>query len=281
MDLGRTALKGVAHHKPMIYGEGMLEEYWKFHTTPETTNSGTRRDAVAFDCEMGNSKLGEPELIRLTLVDYFTSEVLVDKLVYPDVGMKDLNTRYSGVTWQQLDQARRRGDCFLGRDAAREAVWKYVDVDTIVIGHGVQNDLKCLRWIHRNIIDTFTLEHTIREEEQKRIAAEKEAEEKARAESETPAESSLGERPSNNQHNTARNEGRARSIRRPKGSGDCSLKTVARKRLGQVIQAPHYGHDSKEDAFATRDIAKWHVIQRITKSSDFKEMMKGGGSPSD
>lgn len=274
-----TPCRGTTKHKPRIYAQGELEEYWQYHSTPENSRSpNTRRDVVAFDCEMGTSKLGEPELIRVTMVDYFTSEVLVDKLVYPNVGMKDLNTRYSGVSWDQLDQAKRRGDCFLGRDAAREAVWRFVDINTIVIAHSGENDFKSMRWIHRNVVDTFTIEHVIREEEQKRIAAEKEKEEQERAESETPTESTTEETKPTIQQSQPKNEGHARRVRKPKGSGDCSLKTITRKRLGREIQIGFDGHDSKEDALAARDVAQWHVVQRVTKSSDFKELMKGSST---
>ena len=45
--------------------------------------------AIALDCEMGISTLGEPELIRLTAVDFFKGVVLIDRLVCPNVGMRE------------------------------------------------------------------------------------------------------------------------------------------------------------------------------------------------
>jgi RNA exonuclease 1 len=51
------------------------------------------RVAVALDCEMGTAASGESELIRVTMVDYFSDEILVDNLVEPGVRMLHLNTR--------------------------------------------------------------------------------------------------------------------------------------------------------------------------------------------
>ena len=39
------------------------------------------RAAVALDCEMGISDEGERELIRISMIDYFTGEVLDNSLV--------------------------------------------------------------------------------------------------------------------------------------------------------------------------------------------------------
>ena len=116
------------------------------------------RVAVALDCEMGTAASGDPELIRVTMVDYFSGEILVDNLVQPDVSMRHLNTRYSGVSWPDLKEARRKGTCLSGKAGARQAVWKYVGNDTIIVGHGVSNDLRALRWTHTLVVDSLIKE---------------------------------------------------------------------------------------------------------------------------
>lgn len=123
---------------------------------PAQTTSKAK--AIALDCEMGVSKIGEPELIRVTAVDLFTRATLIDNLVSPSVPMAHFSTRYSGVTWTDMDKARRARTCFFGRDSAREALWKFVDQDTIVVAHSGYNDLNALRWLHSRVIDTFMLE---------------------------------------------------------------------------------------------------------------------------
>ncbi|KGM91817.1 uncharacterized protein PADG_12134 [Paracoccidioides brasiliensis Pb18] len=48
-------------------------------------HSSDIRTAVAIDCEMGQGASGDSKLIRITLVDYFSSAILIDNLVYPSV----------------------------------------------------------------------------------------------------------------------------------------------------------------------------------------------------
>ncbi|KAI1618252.1 ribonuclease H-like domain-containing protein [Exophiala viscosa] len=106
---------------------------------------------------MGTASNKWRELIRVSAVDYFTGETLVDSLVYPAVDMRNLSTRYSGISWRDMRQAQRSGKCFFGRDEAREALWKFVSPETIVIAHAGENDLNALRWIHPRVLDTQIL----------------------------------------------------------------------------------------------------------------------------
>lgn len=147
-------------HTPIEYAPGELETEWELYATPTRPGKrSTPRKAVALDCEMGVSIYGEPELVRISLVDFFTGEILIDSLVYPRVRLLHLNTRYSGVTRGMLETARKRKQCIMGgRDAARASVWRYVGRDTIVVMHGGQSDLMALRWIHHRVIDTFVVE---------------------------------------------------------------------------------------------------------------------------
>lgn len=118
------------------------------------------RPAVALDCEMGTSRLGNVELIRVSMIDFFTAQPLIDSLVIPNVEMAHYNTRYSGVTFAAMNKARRTNTGIRGVDAARKEVFKYVDSDTFVIVHGGSNDFTSLRWIHpvNKIIDSCVLE---------------------------------------------------------------------------------------------------------------------------
>ena len=121
-------------HLARVYPPGELESLWKFYPTPSAYTSHQIRAAVAIDCEMGTAKSGDSELIRVTLIDYFSSDVLVDKLVYPDVPMEHYNTRFSGVSRKQMENARALGGCLMGKNRARDAVWKFVGPHTVVVG---------------------------------------------------------------------------------------------------------------------------------------------------
>lgn len=207
---------------------------------------------------MGTSITNDSVLIRVTLIDYLTSEVLLDKLVFPEERILHYNSRYSGVTYAQMNKARSRGECLYGTAAARKAIWEFVGPGTIVVAHGGQNDMCTLRWIHDAVVDTFLVESLpvvqLQKEAREKEAQEKEAAEKAG----TSAGSSQKE-----QKSSKPDPGPQKvepKIKKPKGSGQFSLKTLARTRLGRDIQMGKSGHDSIEDAVAARDIAHWNVL---------------------
>lgn len=145
---------------------------------------------------------GESDLIRLTAVDFFTSETLVDNLVFPTAKMAHLNTRYSGVSRQQMTTAVAKRTCFFGRDAARQALFKYVGLETVLIMHGGSSDLTALRLLHPHVVDSFILE---------------------------------------GYHGVQVVGGR-------------SLKNLVKIATGRDIQRGNAGHDSLEDALATREL---------------------------
>lgn len=100
----------------------------------------------------------------------------------PNVKMDHYNTRFSGVTKRDMESARANGTCFRWENAARKAVWRFVGPSTIVVGHGVDNDLIAMRWIHPMVEDTLLIESAIvKAAQDKKEAEEKEAEEKEKA----------------------------------------------------------------------------------------------------
>jgi RNA exonuclease 1 len=235
---------GSEFHIPHQYPQGEIERLWRFFSTPIISNNSNIRLAVALDCEMGTATSGDSELIRVTLVDYFSSAILVDSLVYPDVEMSHYNTRFSGVTKRDMKIARAKGTCFRGRDEARLAVWQFVGPNTIVVGHSVNCDLTAMRWIHPIVVDTLLIESM-----KAKAAQEKEA--KAIAE---PIDPAIITDMTSNVAQEALKKGR-------KGPGTLSLKTLAMVRLNREIQSNgNKGHDSLEDALAARDLAHWHVM---------------------
>jgi RNA exonuclease 1 len=116
------------------------------------------RAAVALDCEMGTAMSGESEMIRITMVDFFSREVLLDSLVQPSVPMRHYNTRFSGVSAADMRNAVRNRTCIFGRETARQQVWRWVGPETVVVVHAGHNDLSALRLIHPLVVDTCILE---------------------------------------------------------------------------------------------------------------------------
>jgi hypothetical protein len=131
---------------------------WYFYPTPEPAFSDDVLKVVSIDCKEGINLHGDPELIRVTMVDYFSGCTVFDRLVYPDVPMRSFETDTTGVEGVALEAARYRGKCILGRANARKAVWEHVGPRTLVLMHS--GHLKCiaLRWMHPRVIDTRVLE---------------------------------------------------------------------------------------------------------------------------
>lgn len=231
---------------------------------------GQKAVAVVIDCEMGTASTGETELIRVSAVDYFSGAVLLDSLVYPDVKMIHYNTRYSGITRQQMENARRTRSCLFGRANARKALWKFVGPNTIVIGHGGNSDLTSLRWIHPVVIDTFIVEKKNRPTEEDKDNSkdnnkgESEGKEDDTQMEETP-EISTSEVPLNggNEDSQPNDKEKEKTPNQPRQRGGLSLKALAKERLGRDIQMSHKGHDSVEDSIAARDILHWNILKLL------------------
>lgn len=144
---------------------------WNFAPTPPN-DSPNVKPAVAFDCEMGYSVHGM-ELIRLTATSWPDGAELLDVLVQPLGEIMDLNSRYSGVFPEDLARAvpwtpdwtppvqepgeRRILRKVASPEAARDLLFSFINPDTILIGHGLENDLNATRIVHPKIVDTILL----------------------------------------------------------------------------------------------------------------------------
>ncbi|PNP39142.1 hypothetical protein TGAMA5MH_08994 [Trichoderma gamsii] len=266
---GAPPCQGQEDHKPRIYGAGELEKEWRYYETPYGESDGQKAVAVVIDCEMGTASTGETELIRVSAVDYFSGAVLLDSLVYPDVKMIHYNTRYSGITRPQMENARRARTCLFGRAKAREALWKFIGPNTVVIGHGANSDFSSLRWIHPVIIDTFIVEKNNRPVEEdnkdnkkdnnKRESEGKEDGKQVEESPEVPISATTAIDGNEDGQNNSKEK--VNPPNQPRQRGGLSLKALAKERLGRDIQLSHKGHDSVEDSIAARDILHWNILK--------------------
>jgi RNA exonuclease 1 len=273
-------------HRLRKYLPGHLERLYQLYPTPPSYNAKKEnrplRDAVSVDCEMGTAMTGDPELIRVSAVDYYTGEVLVNNLVATDQPMQHLNTKYSGVTWGQMNHAIRTRKTLDGKAGARNALWRFVGPHTILVGHGVNNDLRAMRWIHPRVVDSYMIEHKIIQAKKalEAAAAAAEAEEEALKEAERQllgiAVLPAGSSAVNGGMGTLTADGKViggplavpePKKKNPKGTGDLALKTLMKKYLGQDVQMQgKKGHDSMEDAIAARDLVHWMVMRKLTEN---------------
>lgn len=115
--------------------------------------------AIALDCEMvGTGPKGSiSSLARLSAVDFLTGELLIDSLVRPQSAVTDWRTKYSGITAAAMSAAIQSNDVLDGSAAARAELFKYMDIQTVLVGHALHHDLAALGIRHTEIVDSEVL----------------------------------------------------------------------------------------------------------------------------
>ncbi|XP_031354941.1 RNA exonuclease 1 homolog isoform X2 [Photinus pyralis] len=113
-------------------------------TLPPDGNFGV----YALDCEMCYTVQGL-ELTKVTVIGV-DGRLVYDSFVKPESEIIDYNTRFSGITEKDLSSKS-------GIKSLREVqndIMGFVNADTILIGHGLENDLRALRIMHYTVVDT-------------------------------------------------------------------------------------------------------------------------------
>ncbi|XP_069936185.1 exonuclease GOR-like [Cherax quadricarinatus] len=118
-----------------------------FIYTKESKNSDP--GIYALDCEMVFTRNGM-EVAAISMVDS-TCKVVYETLVVPDAPIVDYNTEHSGLTEQDFRGVNT------GLKHVHKKLLELVGSRTILVGHGLENDLLRLKVIHDNIIDTSIL----------------------------------------------------------------------------------------------------------------------------
>ncbi|PVH99480.1 hypothetical protein DM02DRAFT_564465 [Periconia macrospinosa] len=108
------------------------------------------RHVLAVDCEMCKSEQDEHVLTRISITDW-DGTVVMDKLVKPDVPIKDYLTQFSGITPAMLQDVTTTL-----RDIQQELL-ELVTPRTILVGHSLNSDLNALKLTHPFLIDTGIL----------------------------------------------------------------------------------------------------------------------------
>ncbi|CAA7259853.1 unnamed protein product [Cyclocybe aegerita] len=145
---------GGCSHGPHVFYESKVEDLHARHpfsSLQPTEPNNTCLDVAAVDCEMIYTT-GGMRVARVSVVDGSGKEVL-DEIIRMDEGVLvvDYNTRFSGITEENHATAT------LDLAGVRQALKSFVNSDTILIGHALDNDLKTLRIIHHRCIDTALL----------------------------------------------------------------------------------------------------------------------------
>ncbi|CAO4365842.1 unnamed protein product [Caenorhabditis nigoni] len=133
-----------------VHNKTCMSEIGKFIKTPRSSAPFDGRSYKVFgiDTEMVYTEYGM-EAARATVVDVHGS-LVANFFIKPTGRILDLNTRYSGVTEGFLDIA-------VSLEEAHRILFHHINENTILVGHHLSNDLKVLKLIHTNVVDTAVL----------------------------------------------------------------------------------------------------------------------------
>ncbi|XP_070062954.1 GATA zinc finger domain-containing protein 7 isoform X2 [Drosophila virilis] len=151
---GEESTLGCTRHELHVWTGsvvGVNGPYHDFvHTRPRAALSARSREppaVYALDCEMSYTGRGL-DVTKVSLVA-LNGQLVYEHYVRPDADIVDYNTRYSGVTAKDLKSSGVKTLAEVQRD-----LLELIDAETILIGHGLDNDLRALRIVHNTLIDT-------------------------------------------------------------------------------------------------------------------------------
>ncbi|CAR27776.1 hypothetical protein ZYGR_0N02620 [Zygosaccharomyces rouxii] len=144
----RLGCQNRDHH---VFREQTYEGMSSISEFKDTRHVEGPENVLALDCEMAYTSLGY-EMIRLTIVDFFTSKTLFDEIVRPIGQVIDLNSQFSGVHEIKESESLSYEECM--QKVLTESL---INKNSILIGHGLENDVNVMRIFHRKIIDTAIL----------------------------------------------------------------------------------------------------------------------------
>ncbi|XP_023165682.2 putative uncharacterized protein DDB_G0286901 isoform X2 [Drosophila hydei] len=145
---------GCTHHDLHVWTGSVVGVNGPYHdfvyTRPRSPHSARSREppaVYALDCEMSYTGRGL-DVTKVSLVA-LNGQLVYEHYVRPDADIVDYNTRFSGVTAKDL----KANGCKTLAEVQRDLL-ELIDADTILIGHGLDNDLRALRLVHHTLIDT-------------------------------------------------------------------------------------------------------------------------------
>lgn len=133
------------YHMPDKFDEDALENFVVTKSIKSKKNT-EEPNFYALDCEMVNTTVGI-EIVRVTVINHEGEEVYESK-VKPLNPILDYKSKYSGITEESLRYCSKR------LIDVQLDLLKIFDKDSILIGHSLESDLKALKMVHYNVVDT-------------------------------------------------------------------------------------------------------------------------------
>ncbi len=134
-------------HVFKIKDQNSLEFIEPFLSADSSSKNPKAQKLIALDCEMVYTDYGL-ELAHLVVLDN-AGKVLLNEKCKLKNRIVDYNTTYSGLT-------NFYGVIFTLKDV-RQRLLDLINDETIIVGHGLENDFVALRLLHFKVIDTCIL----------------------------------------------------------------------------------------------------------------------------
>ncbi|XP_011213156.3 putative exonuclease GOR [Bactrocera dorsalis] len=103
----------------------------------------------ALDCEMFHTGRGLA-LTKVTMIG-FDGQLVYQNFVRPETPIVDHNRRFSGVTDREVFKSKRPVKTL---SEVQRDLLQIIDANSILIGHGLENDLRVLQMVHKTVVDT-------------------------------------------------------------------------------------------------------------------------------
>ncbi|CAB60521.2 Exonuclease domain-containing protein [Caenorhabditis elegans] len=142
--------KGCLVEDRHVFSQSWEDTLWEFVVSPQAKGKDDHRSnkVFALDCELVHT-LNGLEVARVSLVD-MKGKVLLDTFALPVFEVISFNSTFSGVTEKDMESA-------ISLEACRLQLFQLINSETLLVGHSLESDLKALRLVHHNVIDTAVL----------------------------------------------------------------------------------------------------------------------------
>jgi hypothetical protein len=134
------------------------EDNSEFEVSPAPSTTVSKHRTVGLAAHKVIVDGGKLEIVVLSVLDFFTGEVLLNHLVLPDTDVENWRTRITRLKENTISDAIKDGHAVLnGWKSARQAVWLLIDCDTVVVGYGLRETMDALRMTHGCGVDAAIL----------------------------------------------------------------------------------------------------------------------------